>query len=232
MSGRNVSKHKVGDRVVVPFVIACGHCFYCEKHADRPVVKTQIRTGRSKPSHDGASDGRSLRLHPSCSAAFRAARRNSCGLCMPISARRKCRMALRRRKGTVPCRISSRPDGWRAKNCDIQPGDTVAVWGCGPVGQMAIQSAWLQGAGQVIAFDHVPERLEMAKTLGKATVFNFMEVRRLRRIEPPDQGTRPGLGDRLPSVRKRMVSAVSPDAVVDRVKAATGLGDRPPARLA
>ena len=46
-----------------------------------------------------------------------------------------------------------------AENCDIQPGDTVAVWGCGPVGQFAIKSAWLLGAERVIAIDDVPERL-------------------------------------------------------------------------
>ena len=55
------------------------------------------------------------------------------------------------------------PTGWQAAvQCDIQPTDTVAIWGCGPVGQMAIRSAILLGAKQVIAIDHLPERLEMA----------------------------------------------------------------------
>src|SRR5688500_11304983 len=68
------------------------------------------------------------------------------------------------------------PTGWfAALNADIQPGDTVAVWGCGPVGQFTIQSAWLLGAGRVIAIDRVPERLEMAARHGNAEIINFDE---------------------------------------------------------
>src|SRR5690606_7148813 len=65
------------------------------------------------------------------------------------------------------------PTGWMgAENADIEPGDTVAIWGCGPVGQFTIQSAWMMGAGRVIAIDMVPERLEMARTIGKAEVID------------------------------------------------------------
>jgi len=60
-----------------------------------------------------------------------------------------------------------------AENCDIQRGDTVAVWGCGPVGQFAIQSAYMLGAERVIAIDHIPERLEMARKISKAEVVNY-----------------------------------------------------------
>ncbi len=59
-----------------------------------------------------------------------------------------------------------------AENCDIQPNDTVCVWGCGPVGQFTIQSAWLLGAKRVIAIDDVPERLKMAKEKGNAEVLD------------------------------------------------------------
>src|SRR6478609_2050019 len=52
-----------------------------------------------------------------------------------------------------------------AENAQIQPGDTVAIWGCGPVGQFTIQSAWMFGAGRVIAIDRVPERLRMAEEI-------------------------------------------------------------------
>jgi threonine dehydrogenase-like Zn-dependent dehydrogenase len=66
------------------------------------------------------------------------------------------------------------PTGYMAaENCDIQPGDTVAVWGCGPVGQFAIQSARLLGAERVIAIDRFPERLEMAKRWGRAETINY-----------------------------------------------------------
>ena len=68
------------------------------------------------------------------------------------------------------------PTGYMAaENCNIQPGDTVAVWGCGPVGQFAIQSAWMLGAGRVIAIDREPERLRMAVEQGKAETIDFEE---------------------------------------------------------
>ena len=65
------------------------------------------------------------------------------------------------------------PTGYMAaENCQNQPGDTVAIWGCGPVAQFAIQSAWMLGAGRVIAIDNVPERLRMAEEHGKAETIN------------------------------------------------------------
>jgi len=74
------------------------------------------------------------------------------------------------------------PTGYMAaENCNIQPGDTVAVWGCGPVGQFAIKSAYLLGAERVIAIDRVPERLRMAETQGKAETINYEEVEELKR---------------------------------------------------
>jgi threonine dehydrogenase-like Zn-dependent dehydrogenase len=68
------------------------------------------------------------------------------------------------------------PTGYMgAENCDIKSGDTVAIWGCGPVGQFAIRSAFMLGAGRVIAIDHVAERLQMARQ-GGAETLNFDEV--------------------------------------------------------
>ncbi len=70
------------------------------------------------------------------------------------------------------------PTGYMAaENAEIEPGDTVAVWGCGPVGQFAIKSAWMLGAGRVIAIDPVPERLQMAREQGKAETINFRRRR-------------------------------------------------------
>ena len=63
-----------------------------------------------------------------------------------------------------------------AENCAIQPGDTVAVWGCGPVGQFAIQSARLLGAERVIAIDRFPERLRMAQQCGRTEVINYEDM--------------------------------------------------------
>src|SRR5437879_2301539 len=69
------------------------------------------------------------------------------------------------------------PTGYMAaENCNIQRGDTVAVWGCGPVGQFAIRSAYMLGAEHVIAIDRIPERLQMARTQHQATVLDYREV--------------------------------------------------------
>src|SRR5207248_344354 len=68
------------------------------------------------------------------------------------------------------------PTGWMAaENCNIQPGDTIAVWGCGPVGLFAMKSAWLLGAERVIAIDRFPYRLRMAREQCKAEVLNIDE---------------------------------------------------------
>ncbi len=63
-----------------------------------------------------------------------------------------------------------------AENAEIEEGDTVAVWGCGPVGQFAMKSCWMLGAGRIIAIDNVPERLEMASRENSAETINFEEV--------------------------------------------------------
>ena len=84
--------------------------------------------------------------------------------------RRRAAQGPRRRCPTSRCcssPTSSRPATWRAEMCDIQPGDTIAVWGCGPVGQFAIASAYLLGAERVIAIDRFPYRLRMARENGR-----------------------------------------------------------------
>jgi threonine dehydrogenase-like Zn-dependent dehydrogenase len=84
------------------------------------------------------------------------------------------------------------PTGYMAaENAEIEPGDTVAVWGCGPVAQMAIQSCWMLGASRVIAIDRVPERLKMAGTHGKAEAINFEEEDVYERLNAMTEGRGP-----------------------------------------
>jgi len=90
------------------------------------------------------------------------------------------------------------PTGWQAaENAEIEPGDTVAVWGCGPVGLFAVQSAFLMGAERVIAIDHFPHRLELARKFGAETI-NF-----------EDSETYDAL--------MIMTGGIGPDAVIDAV---------------
>jgi threonine dehydrogenase-like Zn-dependent dehydrogenase len=113
-----------------------------------------------------------------------------------------------------------------AENADIEPGDTVAVWGCGPVAQFAIQSAWLFGAGRVIAIDTVPERLEMARKQGKAETIDFMKQDVYDTLQEMTKGRGP---DRcIDAVGTEAHSHGSVDAVIDNIKAKMYLGtDRP-----
>lgn len=104
-----------------------------------------------------------------------------------------------------------------AENCGIEPGDTVAVWGCGPVAQFAIKSAWMMKAGRVIAIDRVAARLDMARTHGKAETINFEEEDVYDRLQEMTKGRGP---DRCIDAVGCEAHGGSIDAVVDRAKAA------------
>jgi threonine dehydrogenase-like Zn-dependent dehydrogenase len=118
------------------------------------------------------------------------------------------------------------PTGWQAAaNCDIQPTDTVAVWGCGPVGQFCILSAQLMGAKQVIGIDNVPERLAMARERG-ATTIDFDDESVLDRLNELTGGRGPEKC--IDAVGMEAHATASVDSLYDRVKQAVMLEtDRP-----
>jgi threonine dehydrogenase-like Zn-dependent dehydrogenase len=110
------------------------------------------------------------------------------------------------------------PTGWMAAvNCDIEPGDVVAVWGCGPVGLFAIQSALLLGAHRVIAIDHHPHRLELAKGLG-ADILDFEQVRVREALAEMTGGIGP---DACIDAVGMESHGLSPDNLLDHVKVKT-----------
>jgi threonine dehydrogenase-like Zn-dependent dehydrogenase len=114
------------------------------------------------------------------------------------------------------------PTGWMAaENADIQPGDTVAVWGCGPVGQMTIKSAWLLGAGRVIGIDQVPERLRMAERAGGAETIDFSKDDVYDRLTAMTAGRGPD--SCIDAVGAEAHGSGSFDAVLDTVKTAVYL---------
>src|SRR5439155_4544316 len=119
------------------------------------------------------------------------------------------------------------PTGYMAaQNCDISPGDVIAVWGCGPVGQMAIRSAFLLGAARVIAIDHVPERMRLAAGAG-AELLNFDEESVFERLKQLTGGRGP---DACIDAVGLEAHGASLDADVDQEKTATFLAtDRPSA---
>src|SRR5699024_1946433 len=154
------SKLKVGDRVVVPFTISCGHCWFCQHQlfslcdTTNPGAEDAARVmGHAPAGLFGYSH--LLGGYPGGQAEY---------LRVPFADVGPVKVPDAIPDEQVLFLSDIFPTGYMgAENAGIEPGDTVAVWGCGPVGQFAIQSAWMFGAERVIAIDMVPERLEMAR---------------------------------------------------------------------
>ncbi len=172
--GSAVTKLKRGDRVVVPFTISCGSCFFCQKQlyslCDNSNPNAEIAAKAMGHSPAG------LLGYSHMLGGFAGGQAEYLRVPYADVGPLKIESDLPDEKVLFLSDIF--PTGYMAaENCDIEKGDTVAVWGCGPVGQFAIQSAWLLGAGRVIAIDRVPERLAMAGQYGKAETINFDEVK-------------------------------------------------------
>jgi threonine dehydrogenase-like Zn-dependent dehydrogenase len=171
--GKEVKKHKMGDRVIIPFTISCGHCYYCEHDLyalcdnSNPNANMAEKMYGQSPSgifgyshlFGGYAGGQAqyLRVPYADSSAF--------GVSNDLTDEQLLFLS------------DILPTGYMAaENCNIQPGDTVAVWGCGPVGQFAIKSAYMLGAERVIAIDRFPDRLELAQKSGGAVPLNYERV--------------------------------------------------------
>jgi threonine dehydrogenase-like Zn-dependent dehydrogenase len=221
--GANVKKFEIGDRVVVPFVIACGACFFCKKTLFSCCDTTnpgadlaRVAMGHAPAGLFGYSG--MLGRYPGGQAEYLRVPHAEVG---PI----KIESGLADEQVLFLSDIY--PTGYMAaENAGIEAGDTVAVWGCGPVGQFAIQSAWMLGAGRVIAIDRIPERLAMAATHGKAETLNFDDEPVHDRLIEMTGGRGP---DRcIDAVGAEAHSSGSFDAVVDKAKQALHLSmDRP-----
>jgi threonine dehydrogenase-like Zn-dependent dehydrogenase len=163
----------VGDRVVVPFTIACGRCYFCKEELwslcdnSNPNAKTaEMLNGFSGSGLFGYSH--MYGGYPGGQAEYVRVPFADVG---PI----KVPDALTDEQVLFLSDIF--PTGYMAaENCHIRRGDTIAVWGCGPVGQFAIKSAYLLGAERVIAIDRFPERLALAASAGKAETLNYEQV--------------------------------------------------------
>ena len=171
--GQAKSRLRVGDRVVVPFTIACGHCYFCKEEMWSLCDNSNPNAWMAEKISGFSGSGLFGYSHmyggyPGGQAEYARVPFADVG---PIK---------------VPSSLSDEqvlflsdvfPTGYMAaEHCDIKRGDTVAVWGCGPVGQFAIKSAFLLGAERVIAIDRYPERLDMASAHGRAQVLNYEEV--------------------------------------------------------
>jgi len=168
--GKSVTKFKVGDRVVVPFTLACGTCFFCNRSLFSLCDNSNRNADMAKKAMGQSPSGMLGYSHMMGGFAGGQAEylRVPYADVGPIK---------------VPDGIPDEqalflsdifPTGYMAaENCGMEPGDTVAIWGCGPVAQFAIQSAWMLGAGRVIAIDREEARLQLARTKGRAETINF-----------------------------------------------------------
>ena len=213
---------KVGDRVVVPFTISCGECFFCRRGYFSACERTN-------PDHEKAAKlwGNSpaglfgyshlLGGYAGGQAEYLRVPYADVG---PIK---------------VPDHLSDEevlflsdifPTGYMAAEfCDLKGGETVAIWGCGPVGQFAIRSAFLLGAERVIAIDTVPERLAMARDAGAETI-DFLDEDVYEMIMQKTDGR--GADACIDAVGTEADPASSLAARWDRIKVATFMGtDRP-----
>src|SRR5690349_433154 len=213
---------KAGDRVVVPFTISCGQCFFCKRgfysgcERSNPNKEKAAKLWGHSPaglfgySHllGGYSGGQAEYLR------------------VPFADVGPIKVPAGLPDEQVLFLSDIFPTGFMAADfCNIQGGDIIAIWGCGPVGQFAIRSALLLGAGRVIAIDTVPERLNMAKAAGAETL-DFMQEDIYDRIQELTKGR--GADACIDAVGTEPHSSASFDSVADRVKVATFMGtDRP-----
>ena len=172
-TGKEVKNLQKGDRVVVPFTISCGGCFFCKKDLWSLCDNSNPNTWMAEKFYGHSPSGiygYSHLLGGYAGGQAEYAR-------IPYADVGPIKVPDGLEDDKVLFLTDIFPTGYMAaENADIEEGDTVAVWGCGPVGQFAIRSAYMLGAARVIAIDRFPERLKMAKEQGKAEVINYEEV--------------------------------------------------------
>jgi threonine dehydrogenase-like Zn-dependent dehydrogenase len=166
-TGPSVSNLKEGDRIVVPFAIACGTCYFCSKELWSLCDNSNPDAAKAKKLNGHATAG--LFGYSHLYGGYAGGQAQYVRVPYADVGHVKIPQGVPDEKVLFLSDIF--PTGWMAaENCDIEPGDTIAVFGAGPVGQFAIRSALLLGAERVIAIESVPERLEMAAAGGAETV--------------------------------------------------------------
>ena len=214
--GKDNKTLKAGDRVVVPFTISCGSCFFCKRELWALCDNSNPNAWMAEKVYGASPAGlfgysHMMGGYPGGQAEYVRVPFADVG---PIK---------------VPEQLSDEhvlflsdifPTGYMAaENCAIAPGDTVAVWGCGPVGQFSIKSAWMLGAGRVIAIDREPERLTMAADQGKAEILNFDQVDVFHALKDMTGGRGPDAC--IDAVGLEAHGTGTWDAIYDKIKTAT-----------
>jgi threonine dehydrogenase-like Zn-dependent dehydrogenase len=197
-TGPEVKNLQVGDRVAVPFTISCGSCFFCTSDLWSLCDNGNPNAEMAETMWGFSSAGMFGYSHLTGGYAGGQAEY----VRVPYADVGPIKIPEGLADDQVLFLTDVFPTGFMAaENCNIQPGDTIAVWGCGPVGQFAIRSAFMLGAHRVIALDRFPERLRMARE-GGAEALDYTEV-----------GNTLDVAERL----RDMTGGRGPDACIDAV---------------
>ena len=194
--GKGVRNLKVGDRVVVPFAIACGACWMCKQELYSLCENSNPNAWMAEKMWGHAGAGAFGYSH--LTGGFAGGQAEF--VRVPFADFGPLKIENGFTDEQVLFLSDIFPTGYMgAEMCNIKPGDVIAVWGCGPVGQFAIASAFLLGAERVIAIDRFPARLRMAEEHTKAETINYEEV------------------DSVLDVLKELTGGRGPDACIDAV---------------
>ncbi|MDB5382903.1 MAG: fdh2 [Rhodospirillales bacterium] len=214
---------KKGERIVIPFTIICGECEQCRRGNFSVCETTNRKKHLAEKVFGYPTAGLFGYTHltggyPGGQAEY---------VRVPFADKTHIKVPEGLSDEQVLFLGDILPTGWQAAvQCDIQPDDSVAIWGCGPVGQMAIRSAILLGAAQVIAIDRLPERLDMAEAAGAVTI-NFDEESVIERLNELTDGKGPEKCIDAVGMESH-VSPWQPDTIYDRAKQMLMLeSDRP-----
>ncbi len=213
---------KVGDRVVVPFTISCGQCFFCQRGFFSGCERSNPNAKKAEKMWGHSPAG--LFGYSHILGGFAGGQADY--LRVPYADVGPIKVPSSLSDEQVLFLSDIFPTGYMAADfCNLKGGETVAIWGCGPVGQFAIRSAFLLGAGRVIAIDSVPERLQLAEDAGAMTL-DYKKDDIYERIQDLTEGR--GADACIDAVGTEPDTASGIDAVVDRIKVATFMGtDRP-----
>ena len=220
--GTENTRLKVGDRVVVPFTIACGRCFFCQRQLWSLCDNSNPNAWMAEKLYGFSGSGLFGYSHMMGGYAGGQAQ----FVRVPFADVGPIKISDGLTDEQVLFLSDIFPTGYMAaENCNINPGDTIAVWGCGPVGQMAIKSAFLLGAERVIAIDDVPERLKMAQEQSGAETVNFDDEQVFDRLKDLTGGMGP---DACIDAVGLEAHGHTLDSYYDKVKTATMMAtDRP-----
>ncbi|MGC1217095.1 MAG: zinc-dependent alcohol dehydrogenase [Phormidesmis sp.] len=195
-TGASITNLQKGDRVVIPFTISCGHCFFCERdlYSLCDISNPNEDLAQKQMGHAAAG----IFGYGHITGGFSGGQAEYVRVPYANVGPLKVQGDLPDEKVLFLSDIF--PTGYMAAdNAEIEEGDTVAIWGCGPVGLFAMKSAWMLGAGRVIAIDHVPERLRLAESYANVETIDSFDA------------------DEVYSKLMEMTQGMGPDRCIDAV---------------